>query len=146
VKRGGAGGLNIGGSSILVIFVLLCLTTFAILAVVSANSSYNLAARVVIASDNYFNADSQAEIILSQISEALNDQNNFFDSLNELGVSFAITSYGYGVIMYGVPIDDVRHLYVELLISDFDFDIVSWRVDIGQLPEFGGGAAIWDGR
>lgn len=52
-------GISVGSSSILVIFVVLCLTTFATLSMVSANSDYRLTSRTAQAAQVYYQADSE---------------------------------------------------------------------------------------
>lgn len=64
-------GINVGGSSILVIFVLLCLTTFATLSMVSANADYKLTQKASEAVSNYYAADCLAEEKLAQIDGLL---------------------------------------------------------------------------
>ena len=64
-------GLSVGTSSILVIFVLLCLTTFATLSMVSANADFNLTERAAEAVADYYAADAAAEERLARIVQAL---------------------------------------------------------------------------
>ena len=64
-------GISVGSSSILVIFVVLCLTTFATLSLVSANADYKLTSRVAEETAGYYVADAQAEELLMQIDQGL---------------------------------------------------------------------------
>lgn len=107
---------SFGGASILAIFVLLSLTIFATLAVASASASERLAVRVAAASDAYYAADSRAEEILADISEAARAP----------GGNAHIT----GRVRYSVPIDEMRALHVELEICDTgqDVRIAAWKV------------------
>jgi len=139
------GGANVGGSSILVIFVLLCLTTFATLAMVSATASYRLAQRVIIASDAYYAANNQAEELLSQINHivryAPEDQIN--SRLSDVG---AFVDF-YGNIVYFVPIDDVLLIEVELERTDRQLRIISWLKIADYDPELydAGFLNVWPG-
>ena len=65
-KGTGRTGLGVGVSSILVIFVLLCLVTFATLSLVSARADRNLSQKAVDHTLEYYTASNQAEQILAQ--------------------------------------------------------------------------------
>jgi hypothetical protein len=73
MRKSGGTGLNVGGSSILVIFVLLCLTTFATLSMVSANADYRLTKRTSQAARDYYGADTRAEELYAQIDGVLRE-------------------------------------------------------------------------
>lgn len=66
-------GMSVGSSSILMIFVVLMLTTFAALSLVSANADRNLARRVADNAQAYYAADSRAEEITARVAEAVRD-------------------------------------------------------------------------
>lgn len=65
--------VNIGSSSLLIVFVILCLATFAILSLSSAKSDYSLSERLASHKSQYYNASSKAESILDEIDSALAD-------------------------------------------------------------------------
>lgn len=73
-KSGVASGVGVGGSSILVIFVLLCLTTFATLSMVSAGADLRLTDRTVETVQEYYAADARAEEILARVDGVLRVQ------------------------------------------------------------------------
>ena len=158
----GISGLSIGGSSILVIFVLLTLTTFATLALVSASAGYRLAQRVVAASDAYFAADSRAEEILAIISTEVRSipaayspnrvDEIIYSSISAMSPDVRIeqVSPGLGLISYVVPIDDVRHIQVDLEIDysrrDLPLRIVAWSVVVLEFPDYmRDGLSVWVG-
>lgn len=66
-KKGPRIGLNIGASSILVVFVILCLVTFSVLSLVSANADYKLSKKVADRTLAYYDAVCQAEVRLSEL-------------------------------------------------------------------------------
>ena len=139
------GGVNVGGSSILVIFVLLCLTTFATLAMVSATASFRLAQRVIQASEAYYAADARAEEILSEVSRIVSSaqEDELASMLLEAGVHLGNDS----IIRYAVPIDDVLSLEVELELNGQRLRIISWVMRVYYDPdEYGtGGLNVWPG-
>lgn len=65
--------LGTGASSILMIFVVLCMTTFGILSLVSARADLNLTKANEKAVANYYKADAQAEQELCALDQALTD-------------------------------------------------------------------------
>jgi hypothetical protein len=66
-------GVSVGASSILVIFVMLCLTTFATLSLVSANRDFILSQKTAESTTLYYSADSLAEARLAEIDQILQD-------------------------------------------------------------------------
>ena len=65
--------LNVGTSSVLFIFVILCLVSFAILSLSSAMSDYKLSKRVVENSQAYYDACNEAEEQLASFDKTLKD-------------------------------------------------------------------------
>jgi len=102
-----------GSSSILVIFVLLCITTFATLSLVSAMASYRLAQQVAASSSAFYEADSRAVEIMAE----------------------AIQAGEEGIISYTVPISDVLHLHVSADLSGGDVQVIEWRTRVEYEPE-----------
>ena len=146
-------GINVGGSSILVVFVLLCLTTFATLAMVSASANYRLAQRVVASIDAFYEADGRAEEILAEISAVLAGVGgeNPADALEAVGLDVYVqhSALQDDLLRYSVPIDEGRSLQVALrhYSQEGRLDIIEWRVVAEELPaDFGANApAIWVG-
>ena len=64
-------GINIGSASILLIFVLLCLISFAALSIVSANADSKLTAKVLERTNAYYEACNEAETSLAEIDKTL---------------------------------------------------------------------------
>ena len=54
-------GMNIGSASILLVFVILCLVSFAVLSIVSANADSRLSTRVLERTTAYYDACNQAD-------------------------------------------------------------------------------------
>ena len=143
-QSSGGGSANIGGSSILVIFVLLCITTFATLAMVSASASFRLATQVARAADDFFAAENLAEEKLAEISGIMRSTNGqgFGQQLEELGVM-----YSDGIITYSVSINESLRLDVELHVIGTSLMVYSWvQVAIFDPAEYGGGGIqLWPG-
>ena len=84
-----ASGVNVGSSSILVTFVLLCLITFAALSFVSANSDYLLSKQVADRTTRYYEAAQVADVYVSNIKsqvkkciETCESEDDFYTKLN----------------------------------------------------------------
>ncbi len=63
--------INIGSSSLLMVFLVLCLTSFAILSLSSAQSDYSFSKKFAEHRTEYYEASSRAEMILGEIDQIL---------------------------------------------------------------------------
>ncbi|MDE5803299.1 MAG: hypothetical protein K2I22_10325 [Lachnospiraceae bacterium] len=70
-KSGLSFSSGIGSSSILVIFVILCLVSFATLSIVSANADYKLSKKVLDRTTAYYEAEGQAQASLAALDAEL---------------------------------------------------------------------------
>jgi len=64
-------GISIGSTMLILIFGVLCLTTFAVLAMVSANADFKLADKSEKMVTAYYEADAKAEELLQEVDENL---------------------------------------------------------------------------
>ena len=139
-QSSGGGSANIGGSSILVIFVLLCITTFATLAMVSATASFRLATQVASAADDFFAAENKAEEKLAEISGLIRSSNGegIQIQIEELGAA-----YHDGVITYSIRVNESLRLDVEIHVNGASLKVYSWvQVAIFDPDEYGGGGVM----
>lgn len=120
--------LNIGTSSILFIFVILCLVSFSVLSLSSAMSDYKLSARVSSNSSSYFEACNKAEEILADTDETLK-------ALYDTGISRSGYFEQVGKKKsFAVYVTDVQTLIVEINIDypnpgEPFYEITSWRLE-----------------
>lgn len=63
--------ISVGVTTILMIFVVLCFTTFAVLSFLTARSDYALTRKTVTATQEYYQADAKIEELLASIDEYL---------------------------------------------------------------------------
>ena len=121
-------GMNIGSASILLVFVILCLVSFSVLSIVSANADSKLSSRVLERTTAYYNACNQAEQSLAGMDKTL--QRIYASSESEEAY---FTSVGHGK-SYVIPISDLQSLQVtiEILYPVFQEDtfyrITAWQV------------------
>lgn len=125
---------NIGASSLLVIFLILCLVTFAILTLTSAKSDADFAEKLAHHKTNYYAACNTAESTLDEIDAVLADawqlsgtdtaavfteietQLTALDSREQLQLSMDFTQ-SEPTISYAVAIDDKQNLCVTLTLT-----------------------------
>ena len=101
-------GMNIGSASILLVFVILCLVSFAVLSIVSANADSKLSARVLERTTAYYAACNQAEQSLAGMDKTL--QRMYASSDSEEAYFVAV---GHGK-SYVIPISDLQTLQVTI--------------------------------
>lgn len=126
--------LNIGISSILFIFIILCLVSFATLSLASAVSDKKLSDRVLSNSEKYYNACNEAEDMLASFDATLAE-------LYETGISRTGFFETVGKKKaFSVPVTDIQTLMVEIKINypegsgEHFYEITSWKlVTTGEL-------------
>ena len=129
---------NIGLSSFLIVFLILCLTTFALLALSTAKSDDTLSKKLADHRTDYYAASSQAEEILAQIDAILEQKQNQslagtdFSNIDNTSISIN-TEENLDVLSYSVPMKNDRILSVKLQITDPEesehyYKILEWKV------------------
>lgn len=147
--------IHIGFSTILMVFTMLCLVTFATLSLLTANADYRLSKKVAAKTEDYYEADLLAREYLLQIDESLEElyqndagQHAFCQEalkrLQEMPMPQGITkssvsdenSYGFEI-----DINDAQTLSVVLELqepqSDTDcfYTIKQWKTTIMRSEE-----------
>ena len=121
-------GMNIGSASILLVFVILCLVSFAVLSIVSANADSRLSTRVLERTTAYYDACNQAEQSLAGMDNTLRRVYEASDSEDAY-----YGSVGHGK-SYVIPISDLQSLQVTIEIlyplsaDDTFYRITAWQV------------------
>ena len=104
----------IGGSSLLVIFSVLCLTVFALLSLSTALADKRLSDASVEAVREYYQADSQAEEIFARLRNG-----ELPDAVEQTGNRF----------WYQCPISDTQTLFVELENDGSRWIVRRWQAE-----------------
>lgn len=132
--------INVGVTSIVLIFTMLCLLTFSVLSLVSAKADLNLSRKSAERTTAYYKAENQANDILCTVIRCLDEQTKLSDADSYLtnvqaellgtdNISFPDPAH----ISYQVPLDDEQLLSVSLSISYTAFEdgnhyqIDSWK-------------------
>ncbi|MGN1159746.1 MAG: hypothetical protein ACI4SE_06060 [Lachnospiraceae bacterium] len=121
-------GVNVGSSSILIIFVVVCLVCFAALSIVSANSDYKMTKKMADREIHYYSACNDAyralfdiDLTLQKLYESVDNEDDFYMQAGRQ------KSFAY-------PVSDIQSLQVTITIqypqTDTDpfYEITQWRV------------------
>ncbi len=135
--------LNIGISSILFIFIILALVSFATLSLSSAMSDYKLTSRLISNSESYFSACKEAE-------EALSDCDETLSALYATGISRAGYYEKVGKKKtFTIPVTDIQTLNIEIKILYPDdagenfYEITSFNVMTNSEIEYDDGLNVY---
>ena len=131
--------INIGSSSMLVVFIILCLVTFSVLSVASANNDRKYSEKIADRTTAYYEASNKAEELLSQIDDKLKqvyEQYNagYLSQVPDVLTSIdGIDTSDFPSVSFSVPINDTQTLSVSLLIQipekegDTFYTVTSWK-------------------
>lgn len=128
-------GINIGSSSIMLIFVILCLISFAVLSIVSAHADSKLTRKVLERTTAYYEACNNAEAALAGVDNTL--QNIYASSENEEAY-FKTVGHNKS---YAITISDLQTLQVTIEIlypkndDDTFYRITNWQVITSDVKE-----------
>lgn len=127
-------GIHVGSSSILMIFVILCLVSFATLSIVSANADYKLSSKVADRTAAYYNACNEAEESIAGIDQVLHDlYESTADSVEYYDMVGTEKSYVISMSDLQSLQITLQILYPESVAGPY-YSISSWQViTIGEL-------------
>lgn len=121
----------VGGSSLLVIFAVLCLTVFALLGFSTVQADKRLSDASVKAVSDYYAADHQAEQILAKLRSG---------EIPE-GVRVADDIYRYECL-----ISDTQELQVEVRVEDQKWEVLRWQAVSTVRWDGDDSLTVWDGE
>lgn len=122
---------SVGGSSLLVIFAVLCLTVFALLSLSTVMAETRLKDASVKAVTDYYQADYRAQELFAQLRR---------------GQLPPEVTENQGVYSYCCPISDTQILKVELTKEKDIWKVLCWQaVSVIQASEESG-ITVWDGE
>ena len=124
MKKSGASSIGIqGGSSLIVIFGVLCLVVFSVLALSGSLAGGRLESASVDATTAYYEADSKAEEKLAELRETGKD----------------------GTYNYSVDISDSQSINVSVKIKGDSYEIISWQTNYTAQWQSDDSLILWDG-
>jgi len=121
----------VGGSSLLVIFAVLCLTVFALLSLGTVQADTRLSDASAEAVQAYYAADSAAEAILARLRNGEPVE----------GVEVDGSWYSYSC-----PINDNQSLFVTVQITETEYTILQWQMLPTIQWESDDELVVWDGE
>jgi len=129
-------GVNIGTSSLLLVFVIMCLVSFATLSTVSASADKKLNDKILQRTEQYYDACNQAEERLRDIDATLEA---IYDSSANREEYLATTGEH---IDFAIAVSDVQTLNVQIAVNypnaydNHFYNIEKWQlVTTGSLEE-----------
>ena len=120
----------VGGSSLLVIFAVLCLTIFALLSLSTVQADNRMAEASFEAVQNYYEADVNAEIILARLRQGDLPEN--------------VTKEG-NLYRYTCQVSELQALEVEVQITGASYRVLRWQMVSTTDWEADDNMNVWDG-
>lgn len=132
----------LGGSSLLTVFAVLCLTVFALLSLSTVRADLRLAQHSRQAVQDYYAADARAQEVLARLRTG----ETLPEGVSVETVSVDYPDHGEEIHSYAIPISDTQELQVEVRIdTPDDYEVLRWQVVNTGEWSFDGGLEIWDG-
>lgn len=133
--------LSVGGPTIIMIFVILCLTTLGTLSLVTANTDLKLTEKTAAYTVDYYGADSLGEEFLAEVDGIIKAGSFDFQQLDDTLTRQLVD--GSHSIIYNTPIGEEQYLRIELWIpagpgirDNSSFRIVSWKTETAQVWDY----------
>lgn len=147
-------GINVGTSSLILIFIILCLAVFGLLSLTSAKSDLSLAKRYSESVKGYYDADNKGQEFLQMADQELKE---IFarcspEKTEECRALLEETSPYYDretdIIRTDIPMDRGQALRVELLVvfdSEVRYEVEAWKVIHTEDYEIDDSMPVWTG-
>ncbi len=136
----------VGGSSLLVIFAVLCLTVFALLTLSTVQADLRLADLSAQAVSGYYQADVQAQTILARLRRGDDPGDTAFD-VEIVGdeQTPAALDRSYLIYSYTCPISETQELSVSVRMDDDRYTILRWQAVSTLDWQADENIEVWDG-
>ena len=139
---------GIGGSLILIIFIVLTITVFSVLTLVSAENELGTTERSVKASEDYYAAEKEAALRCGELEKmvsGLTETQDISAALSLAGVDVSVVEDGI-TTSFTVEIDNIRLLETVLKAENGKLVIVSQKITVPQdVIIEDEGIGVWDG-
>jgi len=136
---------NIGTSSLILIFIVLCLVTFGLLSLSNAKSDWNLAEKNKFAVSAYYEADARGEEFLAMVDAVVMENGTQPDQLKT-----ALKDYYQeecGIIATKIPMEFGQVLCIELQYTeDLAYEILTWNVYNQDEYAIDDSLPVWSGE
>lgn len=140
-------GINIGSASIIMVFSVLCLTVFAVLSLITANSEYKLAVKSTDVIKNYYAADNAATEKLAVLKDTFDDGDFAAVQTKATELGIICESAGEDVTLsFEEKVTDTQALSVKATYTSGDFRIDEWKLISTDEWNADAGFELWDGE
>lgn len=136
--------VNIGSASIVVVFCVLCLTIFAVLSLITANSEAKLADKSAEAVSAYYAADYVCSEKACAIAEAAK-LGTAEDTAAALGAEVCPDGNAL-LITYSEEISPTQALFVSLSVENGEMQVLQWQACDTDVWTFDDTIEVWDGQ
>ena len=133
------GGTVTGAVSLVMIFVVLCMTVFAVLTLSTAVGESRLAQATAAHVQDYYEADARATAIAAQVAAALTAP-----EIDGIPVEYVPSEQGTHAV-FSVPAGENQALDVELLLQTPSYAILKWELVYSGDWQADQSIAVWDG-
>ena len=120
----------VGGSSLLVIFAVLCLTVFALLSFSTVQAEKRLSDKAAKSVSDYYRADLEAEKIYARLRSG-----EMVPGVMEIG----------GIYRYSCPVSENQTLWVELEQKEDTWRVLRWQTT-ARMEKTEEKINVWDGK
>ncbi|MCH5200038.1 MAG: hypothetical protein J1F60_03675 [Oscillospiraceae bacterium] len=138
---------GIGGSLVLIIFIVLTITVFSVLTLVSAENELRTVERAIKASEDYYAAEKQAALKCGELENAvsgLTGQEEISAALLSAGAAVSADDEGI-TASFTVEIDNVRRLVTVMRPESGTLVIISQKITVPDDIIIDDGHDVWDG-
>lgn len=144
--------VSIGASSLILIFIVLCMATFGLLSLSSAQGDLKLASRNGEAVKGYYEADNKGQRWLKEIDQVLMEEmgRGLDSSQCSLKIKDRLGSLydqETGLITTDISMDRGQSLHIELVLmcGEKRYEVKSWYVYNSDEYEIDNAIPVWDG-
>lgn len=144
--------VNIGLSSLILIFIVLCMAAFGLLSLSSAQGDLKLAKRNAEAVSGYYKADDQGQQWLMSVDQVIMEEMGKVQALDQCSRRIkdrlgSLYDGKTGLITTDIPMDRGQSLRIEvaLMCGEKRYEIKSWYVYNSQEYGIDNSMSVWDG-
>ena len=145
--------VSIGASSLILIFIVLCMTTFGLLSLSSAQGDLKLARRNADAVKGYYEADNKGQqwlkdvdgVLMEEMGKGQDSAQCSLEIKDRLGDLYDRET---GLISTDIPMDRGRSLRIELVLmcGEKRYEVKSWYVYNSEEYEIDTSMPVWGGE
>ena len=145
--------VRIGASSLILIYIVLCMATFGLLSLSSAQGDLKLARRNADAVKGYYEADNKGQQWLKGVDEVLKEEMGRGQDSTQCSLEIKdrlgdLYDRETGLISTDIPMDRGRSLRIELVLmcGEKRYEVKSWYVYNSEEYEIDTSMPVWGGQ